>query len=400
MKVFTVLFLIRSCLSALNPNINLVIKPTDFFTSNTKIPYQPDNGLVTVQLGNLENSVYEQVDVISGKKLSNRGEAHVTVITPPEFQILQTGGITNTILNTLAIKHNIQNSKIVPLCIGKDKTGPKSKNPREVYNIVLQRSIEMLKFRIELFELYSNNGGLPELFDPLLFLPHITLSFLKGDIFIQDGIFKSRYSCIGKINDLAVDQNDNVDGQNVTISFNPSQTKKLDIPTSFFNSNKLVKYSSQNGLVTIPMINDLKSTRIQLNEIAGVSLADRGETHVTVLSPSEFAVLKNTGVSQNEIDELALKFDIQNSDLTPICLGIGRAKSSTVYNIVLEKPVKIMNYRRALSEVYQSKGGAGELFNPDYYYPHITLGFVKGDLFDTDGVYKGVNSCFRNLRLI
>ncbi|KAI8901749.1 hypothetical protein BC833DRAFT_509627, partial [Globomyces pollinis-pini] len=86
--------------------------------------------------------------------LSNRGEAHVTVITPPEFQILQTGGITNTILNTLAIKHNIQNSKIVPLCIGKDKTGPKSKNPREVYNIVLQRSIEMLKFRIELFELY------------------------------------------------------------------------------------------------------------------------------------------------------------------------------------------------------------------------------------------------------
>ncbi|KAJ2998617.1 hypothetical protein HDV02_004247 [Globomyces sp. JEL0801] len=398
MKYLTLVILFIATYANLNPSINLDI-PTEFFTSNTKLSFVPKTNYSMVALSNLDQTIYDQVNTISGKTLQNRGEAHVTVITPPEFTVLRTGGVTQQDLDNLAIKYQIQNAPIVPICLGKQITLPTDTNPREVYNILIQRSQSLLEYRKALFEIFSKNGGETEKFDPLLFYPHITLAFQKGDIFIQEGVFKSRYSCYGTINQLDTTIPLDTPGSKIILEFQNNQ-ESLSIPNNFFNSNLNIPFTSHVGYSTVDLGNDINQTRIDLNQIAGLNLTDRGEAHITCITPPEFKILQLIGINQVELDQLAIDHQIQKTRIQPICLGRNRANGKIVYNIVIEKSIEIMNYRRSLAKLYIQKGGNGEYFDPEYFYPHITLGFVGGDVFDSNGVYKGINSCFRNIKLV
>jgi 2'-5' RNA ligase len=135
---------------------------------------------------------FEKVDRSSYSPLKNRGEAHVTVITPPEFQDDVMKFVSIKEINEIAEKLNIQKSKYKPICIGKGSLAEKGKY-LESYFIIIE-SEQLLNIRKEIAKLYKSRGGLK--FDPLHFYPHITLGFTDRDLFETDGVTKDIKSCL------------------------------------------------------------------------------------------------------------------------------------------------------------------------------------------------------------
>ena len=49
----------------------------------------------------------------------------------------------------------------------------------------------------------------------------------------------------------------------------------------------------------------------------------------------------------------------------------------------------LISIRKKIQDSFVGKGGDKNDFNPLNYFPHITLGFTKRDLHESDGVIKG-----------
>ncbi|KAJ1861218.1 hypothetical protein LPJ73_001083 [Coemansia sp. RSA 2703] len=142
------------------------------------------------------------------------------------------------------------------------------------------------------------------------------------------------------------------------------------------------------------------------------TLQTRGEAHVTVITPPEFdRVLKPSGVTIQDINEIALRNNIQKARLMPVCLGRfngtlpnpNKAESDKgtflLYSLVVADVYgDLVNIRREVFKLYRSKGGQGALFQPEGFWPHITIGFDRRDLFIEDGLYKGSNYCYAPIR--
>lgn len=131
------------------------------------------------------------------------------------------------------------------------------------------------------------------------------------------------------------------------------------------------------------------------------SLTNRGEAHITVITPIEYwDVLKPQGVTIEVINELSLSKKIQNAKFKILCLGSGEKeiedKLEKTFFVVVES-ADLISLRQAVLDLYLSKGGSPDKFNPKNYYPHITLGFTKKDLHESDGVIKNSDSCFTEL---
>lgn len=132
-------------------------------------------------------------------------------------------------------------------------------------------------------------------------------------------------------------------------------------------------------------------------------LSNRGEAHITVITPIEyFNILKPQGILISEIDEIAKKYLIQRSNFEVICIGRGTAivdgKSEETYYIVVNSK-ELRSLRFKIQELFISKGGRPADFKADNYFPHITLGFTKRDLHESDGVIKNSNSCWSDIKL-
>lgn len=132
-------------------------------------------------------------------------------------------------------------------------------------------------------------------------------------------------------------------------------------------------------------------------------LSSRGEAHITVVTPMEYwNILRPQGVTMDEINQLAEKSDLQGTPFTMVCLGKGQAEvekkvESTFYVVVESKG--LLNLRGAIQKLYIAKGGKAAGFDPDNYFPHITVGFTKRDLHDSDGVIKNRKSCITDIKL-
>jgi len=57
-------------------------------------------------------------------------------------------------------------------------------------------------------------------------------------------------------------------------------------------------------------------------------------------------------------------------------------------------------YRKEVQNLFISKGGEPVKFLPAKYFPHITLGFTKRDLHESDDVKKDRNSCVFDIKVI
>lgn len=140
--------------------------------------------------------------------------------------------------------------------------------------------------------------------------------------------------------------------------------------------------------------------RKNLEKKESLQLMNRGESHITVISPPEFKVLSRY-LRIQDITRIAEEMKIEESPVKALCLGKSVVKldsepEATYYVVV--SSVRLLEIREAIQKIYVSKGGNATDFKPDFFYPHITLGFTKRDLFYEDGIVKDVNSCFLNLK--
>ncbi len=129
-------------------------------------------------------------------------------------------------------------------------------------------------------------------------------------------------------------------------------------------------------------------------------LKNRGEAHITVISPIEYKQDLAQYIKITEINEIAKKSDLQNADIKQICLGRGRLKKDDqlmdTYFIVVESE-KIMNIRSQIEKLYKERGGTH--FDAKAYNPHITIGFTDRDLHFEDGIIKDKKSCMEELHI-
>lgn len=133
-----------------------------------------------------------------------------------------------------------------------------------------------------------------------------------------------------------------------------------------------------------------------------IQLTNRGEAHITVITPVEFTEILKSKITMTEIDEIAKKAKIQSSKFDVVCVGKGSleidSKLEQTFYVVVRSP-DLLKIREEVKKLFESKGGEKDLFKPVYFYPHITLGFTKRDLHESDGVIKDERTCFGDVKL-
>lgn len=140
--------------------------------------------------------------------------------------------------------------------------------------------------------------------------------------------------------------------------------------------------------------------RVKLEKKISQTLKTRGEAHITVITPVEFEVLK----SVLSLDEIAAYANTlmpgRRNRPKAICIGIGQAnvdgQLEKTYYVVVSAPF-LRRVRHAIEQKFVAKGGKRGAFLADDFYPHITLGFTKRDLYESDGVIKDEKSCVYDL---
>jgi 2'-5' RNA ligase len=173
--------------------------------------------------------------------------------------------------------------------------------------------------------------------------------------------------------------------------------EELYLSKSIFKNSDLV-FKSNRG--HDPLSNYL-SMNIQFKPIQALyktlkthhypNLINRGEVHITVITPIEFQNILKSHISINEIEEIALQMNIQDSQLDIIGIGSGKSiinkMTEETFFIIVESE-NLLNIRKAIQIKIIEKGGAPNLFDPTHFYPHITIGFTKRDLHESDGIIK------------
>jgi hypothetical protein len=137
--------------------------------------------------------------------LNGTGEAHITVISPPEFKYGLSSVLTMQEIKDLAISENLQSLPFEIICLARQSQFDKNLGKRSsVYNLIVKTE-GLFTFRSKVFDLYLSYGGDPSNFNPtayyrkfyLTHLAHITLGFEEhGDWFTQDLVFKTDMTCI------------------------------------------------------------------------------------------------------------------------------------------------------------------------------------------------------------
>lgn len=141
---------------------------------------------------------------------------------------------------------------------------------------------------------------------------------------------------------------------------------------------------------------EVVSARMQIEDHLGVKLnffkgwkPIMGEAHITVITPVEFEVLKKY-ISMSEINNIARKNTIQSSHLKLLGIGSAKKKENETFFII----VKSENLLKIRNEIYtMAQKRAKEVviqFSPNWYFAHITIGYIGSDLHEKDGAIKNM----------
>lgn len=119
-----------------------------------------------------------------------------------------------------------------------------------------------------------------------------------------------------------------------------------------------------------------------------------GEAHVITITPVEYFWILKDYVDIAKINQIARELDIQSSDLAILGLGRGQAaingKNENTYFVIV-KSENLLRIRRAIYQEYLKQGGNPVAWNPENFYPHVTIGYTGDtDLHEKDGVFKDV----------
>lgn len=135
----------------------------------------------------------QNVEKQEGVSLKSRGEAHITVITPIEFDNALKKHLSIEEIHQLAETSDIQKIDYKEVCIGRAEKVIEEK-PEKTYFVVVQ-SPGLLQLRDKIHKKYIARGGSAADFNPAIFYPHITLGFTSRDLHFEDGIAKDATAC-------------------------------------------------------------------------------------------------------------------------------------------------------------------------------------------------------------
>lgn len=140
----------------------------------------------------------------------------------------------------------------------------------------------------------------------------------------------------------------------------------------------------------------VKALYEQLNQDVGGVLSNRGEAHITVITPPEFDLILSKHIRIEQIEDIAIRNQIQHVPFNVVCLGAAKStiggKLAQSYFIVVEAP-ELLQIRAQIRDLYVASGGHYQDFAPHQFYPHITVGFDPRDLYLSDGAIKDQSSC-------
>jgi 2'-5' RNA ligase len=164
--------------------------------------------------------------------------------------------------------------------------------------------------------------------------------------------------------------------------------KKVPFSSQFSEDGAIIRnvdYRSVNALVA------------QLNEIYNIELKDRGEAHITVITPPEF---KSSISKVFSIDELLNRYrgSLQDTSFDVVCVGSRRSQDEqkVVFYLVVKSP-ELFELRKNLANEGNARSALPLSFDPKAFWPHITIGYINGDVFEFT---KGVESCVPGLNLV
>lgn len=132
--------------------------------------------------------------------LISRGEAHITVLTSPEYEVIGKK-LSMSEINKM-FKETLQKTRFEALCLGSGKTLLSGEKASTFYVVV--RSNDLLQARKIIYEKYISKGGDKMSFDPLEYYPHITVGFTHKDLHINHGVIKDVRSCVANLSPLGL----------------------------------------------------------------------------------------------------------------------------------------------------------------------------------------------------
>lgn len=121
----------------------------------------------------------------------------------------------------------------------------------------------------------------------------------------------------------------------------------------------------------------------------------QGEAHITTITPVEYQECmwsedrKIDVLHIKDIEEIALDHNIQGSDLVFLGMGYGEKDFTDRNNIdqthfVIVTSKNLLKIRHAVYSRYLENGGDAGCWNPDQFYPHITVGYTHKDIHFPD----------------
>ena len=136
--------------------------------------------------------IQKSIEADLQEPLKTRGESHITIINPIEYEKLKTY-LPIEKINELARGASVQQASFKPICLGRGHLQIEGRE-ESTYFIVVE-SEDLLKLRFNIKEAFVAAGGASKDFDEKLYFPHITIGFTKRDLHFEDGIIKNKTSC-------------------------------------------------------------------------------------------------------------------------------------------------------------------------------------------------------------
>jgi hypothetical protein len=143
------------------------------------------------------NKVRLGLEGVFGNPLKHRGEAHITVITPVEFDNALQGFVTMDEIEEIAHTMDLQHATVQANGVGRGTA--EIARTFELTYFVLVRSADLLRIRQAVAQLYLARGGDAARFQPAHFYPHVTVGFTLRDLHESDGVIKNESARMGDV---------------------------------------------------------------------------------------------------------------------------------------------------------------------------------------------------------
>lgn len=137
--------------------------------------------------------IRKNIEAKQGLTLQHRGEAHITVITPPEYKKLSKK-VSMQEITALADEMDLLHSPYKLLCVGKASITEQEKAKATYYVVVQSDRLFQIRKAVEM--LFVKKGGAAGDFSSDVYYPHVTLGFTDRDLHYEDGVIKDASSCL------------------------------------------------------------------------------------------------------------------------------------------------------------------------------------------------------------